>query len=57
MVHRALRQIGVRRCSAVPAKSNREAARWLYRLGYSHEGDHLGYGRSGETFCTWGKVF
>jgi hypothetical protein len=54
--HRRLAAAGVRRCQAVAAASNRAVVPWLTRLGYRHEGRHPGYGRGGETFCTYGKV-
>ncbi len=56
VVHREVAKEGVRRFTAQPMTSNEEAARWLKRLGYRHEGDHPGHGRRGESFSTWGKV-
>lgn len=55
--HRDLdRQWQVKRCQALALASNREAGRWLTRLGYQPEGMHPCYGRDGETFQTWGRV-
>lgn len=54
--HRRLAAVGVRRCTAMPAQSNAVAGRWLARMGYQLEGVNRGHGRSGENYCTWGKL-
>lgn len=54
--HRLLAKQGVRRCQVVAFEGNREIPGWLGRMGYMKEGIHPGYGRQGETFCTWAKL-
>lgn len=48
---------GVHRIECVSIDGYEETHRWIEALGLQHEARHEGYGRNGETFHTFAKVF